>query len=161
VKRVIKWLDQEVSLDLVRSGPKWVLDQDRHVSVKWTGEKAIVEEGGLRKDGEAAWDGSRWWIWLEGRTYRIVPKRVLPGMEEEAALEPGVLAPMTGTITEVCVHEGSHVMKGDLLLKMEAMKMEYSMTAPENGTVRKVSCKNGNVVEADQILLELEYGESK
>ena len=105
---------------------------------------------------KAQYDGRSWWIWLDGWTYRL---RRLPSEHSSAALsseeESSVRAPMTGTITAILTSSGKKVEGGDVLLKMEAMKMEYSLIAPCSGTVQKMTCSTGDVVEADQTLIEI------
>ena len=48
------------------------------------------------------------------------------------------------------------VKKGDILLKLEAMKMEYSLIAPRDGIIKEIFCKNGEQVTENSILLNLE-----
>ncbi|WP_331496624.1 biotin/lipoyl-containing protein, partial [Romboutsia sedimentorum] len=52
-------------------------------------------------------------------------------------------APMPGTINDVCVKAGDSVKKGDVLLILEAMKMENEIMASCDGTVSKVSVSKG------------------
>ncbi|WP_431689078.1 biotin carboxylase N-terminal domain-containing protein [Hahella sp. NBU794] len=65
-------------------------------------------------------------------------------------------APMGGTIVKTAVQAGQEVIKGDILVVMEAMKMEHSIRAPDAGTVTEVLCKEGEVVTANQILVAFE-----
>ena len=64
-------------------------------------------------------------------------------------------APMNGTIVEVPVVAGQTVKSGDVLVIMEAMKMEYSITAPFNGTVDEVFFATGDMVKDGDQLVEL------
>jgi acetyl/propionyl-CoA carboxylase alpha subunit/acetyl-CoA carboxylase carboxyltransferase component len=65
-------------------------------------------------------------------------------------------APSPSVVLTVDVHEGQKVKKGDLLLTLEAMKMEMAVTAPEDGTVVGINIKVGEQVAAGQALLDLE-----
>lgn len=67
-----------------------------------------------------------------------------------------VRAPMTGTVTQILTKIGKQVKEGEPLLKMEAMKMQYTLAAPRNGKVISISCKVGEVVDVDAELIELE-----
>lgn len=68
--------------------------------------------------------------------------------------EPGSLhAPMPGKVLEVRVAEGDDVAEGDVLVIMEAMKMEHTLRAPFAGTVQSLRAGAGDQVEADQILV--------
>jgi pyruvate carboxylase len=74
-------------------------------------------------------------------------------------MEPGnakhVGAPMPGTIATVKAVVGQKVAKGDLLLTMEAMKMETSVRAEVDGTVAEVLVKPGVQVDAKDLLAVL------
>jgi len=66
-----------------------------------------------------------------------------------------VTAPLAGTIASVRVTEGQAVAAGDLLLTMEAMKMEHRIAAPAAGAVTNLAAVPGAVVREGDILLEL------
>ncbi|MDH4309238.1 MAG: biotin/lipoyl-binding protein [Acidimicrobiia bacterium] len=71
--------------------------------------------------------------------------------------EPGSLhAPMPGKVLEVRVSEGDAVAEGDVLVIMEAMKMEHTLRAPFGGTVHHLRVASGDQVEADQVLVVVE-----
>ncbi len=65
-------------------------------------------------------------------------------------------SPVTGLVIRVPVTPGQSVEAGELLLVLEAMKMETQMTAPRAGTVKKVHVEPGNSVKVGQVLVELE-----
>lgn len=70
---------------------------------------------------------------------------------------PGSLhAPMPGRVLRVTVAEGDWVIEGQVLLVMEAMKMEHSLRSPQVGTVASVRVVAGEQVVADQILVVVE-----
>lgn len=71
-----------------------------------------------------------------------------------ANTEP-VKAPMAGNILKVEVTEGQQVAEGDVLLILEAMKMETQICAPKAGKVQGVAVKQGDVVAVDQVLMNL------
>ena len=64
-----------------------------------------------------------------------------------------VIAPLPGTVLEVPVSPGDKVSEGDLVVVIEAMKMENEIVAPVSGTVSEVLCGKGDVVQADDVLL--------
>ena len=63
-----------------------------------------------------------------------------------------VTAPMPGNILAVNVSNGSAVKKGDVLMILEAMKMENEIMAPCDGTVTSVSVTKGAAVESGALL---------
>ncbi len=66
-----------------------------------------------------------------------------------------VKAPLPGNIFKINVSEGDVVKKGDVLLIMEAMKMENNVLAEKEGTVSKVAVAVGDAVLQDAVLIEL------
>ncbi|MCP8998829.1 biotin/lipoyl-binding protein [Pseudarthrobacter sp. RMG13] len=84
------------------------------------------------------------------RESRLV--RVLAAVErEEGAADPEVRSPMPGTVVSVAVSNGDTVDAGQVLLSVEAMKMEHQLVAEVAGTVH-ISIKAGQPVKADQVL---------
>jgi len=78
--------------------------------------------------------------------------RVLAAVQrEEGAADPQVRSPMPGTVVSVSVSDGDHVDGGQVLLSVEAMKMEHQLVAPLEGTVH-IGVKAGDLVKADQVL---------
>ena len=63
-----------------------------------------------------------------------------------------VTAPMPGSILSVNVQVGSAVKKGDVLLVLEAMKMENEINAPCDGTIQSVNVSKGSAVQAGELL---------
>lgn len=63
-----------------------------------------------------------------------------------------VTSPMPGTILSVNVSNGAAVKKGDVLLILEAMKMENEILAPCDGTVASVNVTKGSSVETGAVL---------
>ena len=66
-----------------------------------------------------------------------------------------VNAPMTFKILKVNVNAGAAVKKGDVLLVLEAMKMENEICAPQDGTVATVECAAGDSVESGKVLVSM------
>lgn len=67
-----------------------------------------------------------------------------------------VRAPMPGTVLDVKVTVGQAVRKGDLLLVLEAMKMENDIRASEDGTVKQLIVAKGSSVSTDDGLLVIQ-----
>ena len=66
-----------------------------------------------------------------------------------------VNAPMPGTIVRVNVKAGDSIKKGDVLMVLEAMKMENDICAPVDGKVLSVQAAQGEAVTADAVLLTI------
>lgn len=63
-----------------------------------------------------------------------------------------VTSPMPGTILSVNVSNGSAVKKGDVLMVLEAMKMENEIMCPRDGTIASVNVAKGAAVESGTLL---------
>lgn len=83
------------------------------------------------------------------------PAPVAAPAKSGAAGSVSVKAPMPGNIMKVNVKVGDSVKKGDVLVVLEAMKMENDICAPEDGTVASVEVSQGATVETDALLITL------
>lgn len=67
-----------------------------------------------------------------------------------------VTAPLAGSVARVLVEEGQEIEAGQVLLVLEAMKMETEITAPKSGTVARILVEKGTAVQAGEGLVELD-----
>jgi methylmalonyl-CoA carboxyltransferase 1.3S subunit len=65
-------------------------------------------------------------------------------------------SPLMGLVIKINVKPGQTVLAGELLIVLEAMKMETNVTAPRAGTVTNIHVVRGDSVKVNQILIELE-----
>ncbi len=81
-----------------------------------------------------------------------------PAAPKKAAAVSGtkVNAPMPGTILDIKVKEGDSVTKGQVLLVLEAMKMENDIVAPCDGKVASVIAKKGDSVNSEDTLVVIQ-----
>ncbi len=82
----------------------------------------------------------------------VVPKAVTPPSTQGSIK---VNAPMPGKILDVIANAGKFVKKGEVLVVLEAMKMENEIVAPQDGTVASINVAVGNSVEAGDVLATL------
>jgi len=88
------------------------------------------------------------------------PAAPAPATPAPAALAPSegstvISSPMPGTIWEVVATAGQVVKEGDVLLILEAMKMENEIMAPHAGTVELISVSKGAAVNTGDVLVTL------
>ena len=122
-------------------------------------------------------------ITVEGKTYEVEveatePERVFPivgplthvSMPAATSLAPTSSAatsavadeskvcrsPVNGTVVRVIAEAGQAMQVGDVLLVLEAMKMETNITAPLDAKVASVNAKVGDAVKTGQVLVEFE-----
>lgn len=81
-------------------------------------------------------------------------QQAVTSVPNSANAEP-VKAPMAGNILKVEVSEGQQVAEGDVLLILEAMKMETQICAAKAGVVQGITTKQGDVVAVDQVLMSI------
>lgn len=78
-----------------------------------------------------------------------------PAPQAAAAGAVTVSAPMPGKILDVRVSAGQAVKRGDVLMILEAMKMENEIVSPQDGTVASIQVSVGSAVEAGDTLASL------
>lgn len=83
-------------------------------------------------------------------------KAEAPKKVEAKAGQEVVKAPMPGTILSINVKEGDNVKKGQILLILEAMKMENEIVSPRDGKIAKVVVSKGSSVNTgdDMVIIE-------
>ncbi|MBS2961773.1 biotin/lipoyl-binding protein [Actinocrinis puniceicyclus] len=86
---------------------------------------------------------------------RAAPRRAGSGRAAVAVTGDALTSPMQGTIVKVAVAEGQQVAAGDLILVLEAMKMEQPLTAHKGGTVVSLGAQVGATVTAGAVLCEI------
>ena len=114
-----------------------------------------VSDGDTQSVAYAAGPASARWVFLNGRVYVIDATRgetTRRGQDDDLALA----APMPAKVASVSVSAGQHVARGDVLIMLEAMKMELPIRAPRDGRVKSIACKPGELVQPGIPLLELE-----
>jgi propionyl-CoA carboxylase alpha chain len=114
-----------------------------------------VELGCRRHRLELLKDGER--IWVQGEDGDLLLRQRPRFPDPESDVPPGALvAPMPGCVTMVEVKVGQVVARGDLLLVVEAMKMEHRITAPHEGIVADIRVGAGDQVGAGDLLVVVE-----
>jgi len=100
------------------------------------------------------------WFHFNGKTYhyeKISKSAQSAGM---GAVDPStIIAPMPGKIIAVNISSNDSVSENQVLVVMEAMKMEYSLKAQASGQVEKLNCKLGDQVSQGQVLVKLDCEE--
>lgn len=117
-----------------------------------------LDIGGQKIKARAQILGSQLWVHLNGRTHVIDlssgSKRA--NKKSSSASSDILKAPMPGKVTRVFGKQGDAVTKGQALLVMEAMKMEYTLKAEMDGKILEVGATAGEQVPLGKVLVKLE-----
>jgi 3-methylcrotonyl-CoA carboxylase alpha subunit len=139
------------------------------IEVAWGGQKLRCayaptgdRAGTMDLDGVRVplrWDAreDRRWIALRGvhavaRVAVVAPE----GRASTAELGERLRAPLPGKVIKISVTANQRVSTGDVLLVLEAMKVEHAITAPFDGTVKRLPFREGDLVQRDDQLIDLE-----
>ena len=108
--------------------------------------KSIVTEGEQEK-----------YIFIDGNVYKVKPVQLTgrTNKRKKEAGEADLDSPISGKIVNVKSKKDDTVKKGDVLIVIEAMKMEYLIRAPYDGVVKKVNFKENDQIEIGQTTVEI------
>ena len=138
----------------------WHLSGDIDAAVSFAVDRGrVVVNGASRYAGKTELKDDAIFVETDGVGYTFAfgsPPRL--GLATRAKRAPGketVTAPMPGKIVKVMVSEGDEVAERDLLIVLEAMKMEHRIEAPHAGKVRRVEVAPGALVSGGATLVEI------
>ncbi|MFG2037760.1 biotin carboxylase N-terminal domain-containing protein [Dactylosporangium sp. NPDC048998] len=119
-----------------------------------TGERVVLDVGGVRLQFAVhEVDGASFVDSPEGSvTLTELPRYPLPVAEQP---EGSLVAPLPGAVGRVLVEPGQRVAAGDLLLTVEAMKLEHPVHAPTDGVISDLRVAAGSQVESGALLAVL------
>jgi len=112
----------------------------------------VITEEGKRRRVPAVRNGKRAWVGWPGAAKEFGKQNAFAG---KSKADDAIVAPMTGKVLDVAVRVGDQVAHGDVLLVLEAMKMEYRLTAPHDGQIEKISCAEGELVDMGVVLVKI------
>jgi acyl-CoA carboxylase subunit alpha len=142
------WGALEVTYALDRTGA--LVDDDIRL-VHRSPERVVLEVDGIRHTYRVHRSAGVSYVdHIDGSVALVEVPRFAPPAVERA---PGsLLAPMPGAVGRVAVTLGQTVAAGDLLLTLEAMKMEHAVLAPDDGAVSELPVEPGTQVEPGAVL---------
>jgi acetyl-CoA carboxylase biotin carboxylase subunit len=159
---------RELSVDVERPGPGifiFTLDGQRFQCIldSWdNGRMACTVNGHdyvvwVSEDRDAhGYASAGGYLWSMQRA-DLLAETVSAASLDASGVEGGhITSPMPGKVTKINVSAGDKVVKGTVLLIIEAMKMENQITAPTEGIVEKVNVKLGQMVETSTALVDIE-----
>ena len=156
----LKWRDREYEVELHALGgghfSTTLQGQPLAVQVSSAGDGLFryVSEGVLGV-ARYARDGDALWLDADGTVECYVDRSYAAAETAAAGSDGRILAHSDGKIVAVHVKPGDTVEKGQTLLVLEAMKMEFQLAAPMPATVEAVSVEAGAQVKGRQLLVQL------
>jgi len=120
-----------------------------------TGDEAARGAGGTRGRAHYARHEERVFVCAGGRTFGFTDRTYAPAEAAGAGSDGRITAHSDGKIVAVNVRPGDAVKKGQTLVVLEAMKMEFQLTTPVDGTVEAVSVAAGAQVKGRQLLIQV------
>jgi 3-methylcrotonyl-CoA carboxylase alpha subunit len=134
-------------------------DLDVEMTCAVAGERVTVVAGGARYAGRVRVDAAGVDVETGNRRYRLAfapPPALGVHSGAQGGVTGAIVSPMPGTIVKVPVRAGDIVAERDLLVVLEAMKMEHRIEAPRDGVVKSVAVVPGALVAGGATLVELE-----
>lgn len=96
------------------------------------------------------------WIHFQGRTFIYEGSKKQFGKKSKQKDSAGELfSPMPGKITKVLKNQGDQVQQGEVVLVMEAMKMEYTLKSDVAGLIEQMNCQVGDQVALGKLLVKI------
>jgi len=120
----------------------------------------IIEVDGNRRHVTVVVHGDRQVSVFTDRAWHFTQPDPLSKLSSDSESSDQIIAPMPGLVKVLNVSEGDVVAAGDVLIVLEAMKMEHSLTAPEAGSVAMLGCQTGDQVDVGALLLKLSFDDS-
>jgi len=118
-------------------------------------DSVAVRVGERRYQGRYRLAAPHVYLWLEDEQYDFMLDDPRTHEFHATAAVGGLTTPLPGVVVSVAVTVGSRVRAGEVLMVIEAMKMEHTISAPHDGTVRAIHFVLGDRVPEGSELLEL------
>ncbi|HEY0258720.1 MAG TPA: biotin carboxylase N-terminal domain-containing protein [Lacisediminihabitans sp.] len=140
---------------------RWIETEFVNTIEPWSGSLSESAPAPDRRNIVVEVDGKRLEVSLPARLASTSESLVAPPKRRDrhsttvTATGASVKAPMQATVVKLAVAEGDKVVKGDLILVLEAMKMEQPITAHRNGTVSNINANVGSTVSSGFVLLDI------
>jgi biotin carboxyl carrier protein len=135
-------------------GREYTLDAEALANGAW-----LLRHNDAQTLAHVAVTGKERAIHLDGQHYTFAVADERKSRRASKANRGDLTAQMPGQITDVRVNEGDVVTVGQVLLVMEAMKMEIRVSAPTEGTVSRLYVKKGDLVQRGQTLIDVQAQE--
>ncbi len=143
---------------------RWIETEFENEIEPWSGEIDAARPSQQRHNVVVEVEGKRIEVSLPGKLLAAAgaetattpaPRRRGGAHAVDTATGDSITAPMQATVVKLAVDNGDQVVKGDLVLVLEAMKMEQPLTAHKDGTVSGINTTVGATVSSGHLLLNI------
>ena len=145
-----KFAGDTVEVTVARDSQTWHLG-DLECQIMADGRLKLTVNG-VTKFAHSTKVGDVWWVHIDGHVFCI--EKTEAGSNDDDS-QGGMVAPMPGKIIDVLVEQGQSVTAGDLLLVLEAMKMEHRIVANMDGVIGMLKLTPGDQVQQGDVLVEI------
>ncbi|MEU8624243.1 biotin carboxylase N-terminal domain-containing protein [Streptomyces sp. NPDC048669] len=145
-----RWIETE----FVNEIPAFAAPADAEADEESGRETVVVEVGGKRLEVSLP-SSLGMSLARTGLAAGAKPKRRAAKKSGSAASGDTLASPMQGTIVKIAVEEGQEVKEGDLIVVLEAMKMEQPLNAHRAGTVKGLAAEVGSSVSSGAVICEI------
>ncbi len=97
------------------------------------------------------------WLHFQGRTWVWKNKKYSQKSLKEGKKEKLIISDLPGKIQKILVKKGDKVKKGQSLLTLLSMKIEYNFKAEGSGKIEEIFCKEGQTVNENKKLIKINY----
>ena len=94
-------------------------------------------------------------VFVEGDVFKVRNIELTGAKKTKKKEKRNLNSPISGKVVSIKIKDGDKVKKGDVLMIIEAMKMEYLIRAPYNGKVKKINFKEKDQIEIGQNTVEI------
>jgi biotin carboxyl carrier protein len=136
-------------------------ENETSIELLSVGEGAVAfVSGGVRRSAKYALQENTLYLDDQGFVFEIEDVSYRPALSDDEAGSGQIVASTEGLVIGVAVSEGERVEKGQLLVTIEAMKMEHRLVADGDGVVTTVSAQLNAQVKKGHMMIELDLDES-
>jgi biotin carboxyl carrier protein len=102
-------------------------------------------------------EGNKYNVNINGTSYVVepVPEDYFEEQDRNNTDESKVLSPMTGVIRDILVRPGEQIQRGQLLVRIESMKLVLTVNSANSGIIKEIKVQAGQKVSAGDLILEI------
>ena len=150
------------TVKLRRTGSNFTVNIDDELSdgefTRKSDGRLEIRINGVRTIAYSERKGNEIYVHVNGINYFITKKSArVSSQQSEEESDDVVLSPITGKLLDKKVEDGTKVSKGDVIIILEAMKMEHRLISPRDGVLSKLTSVDiGGQVKEGELMFELE-----